>query len=301
MSQLAILIPLLWAPAGRPIPTDSLVVEDAQVTLIAEVRVPALEEGVLAQLRVAEGDLVEAGAELGRLNDDLAAMDQKVATLELDISTIRSENDVDRRFAKKSWEVAQSELTRAVSSVEAFPNSVSRTELDRLGLVAEKSRLSIEQSDRDLEVAELNKTLKQQAVRVSTKRLERRRIAAPIGGMVVQIFRKPGEWVNPGDPVARIIQMDRLRVEAFVDGRKHGAELRDCPVRLSAQLPPGDQTAHFNGHIVFVSPELHPVNGQVRVWAEVENPELRLRPGTRGELTIRALREESSPSPPVRE
>jgi multidrug efflux pump subunit AcrA (membrane-fusion protein) len=37
---------------------------------------------------------------------------------------------------------------------------------------------------------------------------------------------------------------------------------------------------------VFVSPEVDPVNGQVRVWAEVENRDGQLRPGVHGKLSI---------------
>jgi multidrug efflux pump subunit AcrA (membrane-fusion protein) len=37
---------------------------------------------------------------------------------------------------------------------------------------------------------------------------------------------------------------------------------------------------------VFVSPEVDPVNGQVRVLAEVDNPDGVLRPGLRATMTI---------------
>jgi len=42
----------------------------------------------------------------------------------------------------------------------------------------------------------------------------------------------------------------------------------------------------FAGHIVFVNPEIDPLNSQVRVWAEVENPDLKLRPGMQAALVI---------------
>jgi hypothetical protein len=42
---------------------------------------------------------------------------------------------------------------------------------------------------------------------------------------------------------------------------------------------------------VFVSPEVNPVNGQVRVWAEVENRGLLLRPGLQAALTIHLAEE----------
>jgi multidrug efflux pump subunit AcrA (membrane-fusion protein) len=40
------------------------------------------------------------------------------------------------------------------------------------------------------------------------------------------------------------------------------------------------------GEIVFVSPEINPVSGQVRVWAEVDNLQGYLKPGMRATMTV---------------
>jgi macrolide-specific efflux system membrane fusion protein len=40
------------------------------------------------------------------------------------------------------------------------------------------------------------------------------------------------------------------------------------------------------GALRFVSPEIDPVTHQVRVWAEIDNRQLRLRPGQQGQLLI---------------
>ena len=68
-----------------------------------------------------------------------------------------------------------------------------------------------------------------------------------------------------------------------------------CPVdRRRSEGPPGH--AHgaagtmprstIAGKIVFVSPEIDPVNGQVRVWAEIDNTDFKLRPGLHGSMVI---------------
>ena len=138
---------------------------------------------------------------MGRLDYQLATISERLARTEFEIARLKAENDVDRRFAKKSLEVAKSELSRSLDSVANFPKSISKTELDRLRLVVEKTDLSIEQAERDLHEASLTKSLKEQTVEVATKQLADHQIAAPISGMVVQVFRKPGEWLNKGDPV----------------------------------------------------------------------------------------------------
>jgi macrolide-specific efflux system membrane fusion protein len=85
----------------------------------------------------------------------------------------------------------------------------------------------------------------------------------------------------------RVLRVDRLRVEGFVPVKQLPGELEGRRVTLTVDLP-GKPGAIFDGSVVFVSPEVNPVNGQVRVWAEVENPKLLLRPGIRGSLAIHA-------------
>jgi macrolide-specific efflux system membrane fusion protein len=285
-AYLPVLIALVLLAGADSSQHDTLSVSDVQVTLIADVQAPARQDGVLAVLVVKEGDLVAQNAELGRLDNELASIEKRLAMIEFEISRAHADNDIDRRFAKKSLEVAKSELARSLESVTNFPKSISQTELDRLRLVVEKTDLSIEQSDRDLKEAGLTKTLKEEHVEAAAKQLNDHQITAPITGMVVQVYRQAGEWLNRGDPVVRIIRLNRLRVEAFVDGARYGADLNGCPVTFTTQLPPGNVVGTFQGKITFVSPEVQPVNGQVRIWAEVDNPQLLLRPGALGTLTI---------------
>jgi multidrug efflux pump subunit AcrA (membrane-fusion protein) len=56
-------------------------------------------------------------------------------------------------------------------------------------------------------------------------------------------------------------------------------------VRLSVDLPDAPGTV-FPGKIVFLDPEIDPVNAQVRIWAEVENTGLQLRPGMRASMKL---------------
>ena len=61
--------------------------------------------------------------------------------------------------------------------------------------------------------------------------------------------------------------------------------LHDWQVTLTVDLPtePG---AKFPGKVVFLSPEIAPVNSQISIWVEIDNADLRLRPGMRAKMTI---------------
>ena len=90
----------------------------------------------------------------------------------------------------------------------------------------------------------------------------------------------------------RIVRIDRLRVEAFLDANQVADGLLGRNVTLSVEFA-NRPRAEFAGKVVFVSPEVDPVNGQVRVWAEVENRGLLLRPGLHGSLKIEPVAEDA--------
>lgn len=284
MSSIALNI--LLALAANP---GVIRVESAQVTLIDEVSVPAKEAGALARLDVREGRLVDPGQEMGSIEADEAEMALAVARFELQMASEKATNDVDYRFAVKSSDVAKTELRRAEESIEKFPKSISPTELDRLKLTAQRAELSIEQAQRDLKLAGIQKQLKQQEVDTASLAVRRRKIVAPIGGMIVDVFHRTGEWVNPGESVVRILRLDKLRVEAYLSAKDVERKLLGREVRLRIEFA-GGKPEDFVGAVVFVSPEVEPVSGQFRVWAEVENRDQLLSPGLTGTLTIEAAK-----------
>lgn len=264
---------------------QGLTISGVFVRVIEEVEVPAVEAGLLALVAVGEGDLVKKGDLLAQIDDTTVKLDRSRAELELDIARRKADNDVDVRFAQKAFAVAQAELARAQESVAKFSKSISQSEIDRLELAAGKAELQIEQARRELDIARVTRQLKENEVAVATHQLSRRRLVSPLEGIVVQMNRQRGEWVQPGQSVLRIVRMDRLRAEGFVkvDDLPNGLRGRACELRVDL---PGQPGARFRGKITFISPEIDPVNHQVRIWAEIENDQFRLRPGLRGTLRM---------------
>jgi len=275
------------ATASGPEPIE---IPSALVKLIEQVDVPASEAGLLAAVNVREGQMVTEGGLLAQITDVEAQLDQQRAQLELAVAQKNAQNDVHVRFARKSVEVAQAELGRAQASVEKYAKSISDSEMDRLRLVVERSVLDVEQAEHEFAIARLTRQIKENECQTAREKVRRHRITAPLAGIVVQVARHGGEWVRPGDTVVRVLRLDRLRAEGFV---KLAALQRDplgYPVKLIVDLPGAgivnSGAAEFDGKVVFVNPEVDPVNAQVRVWAEVENRQLRLRPGMRARMLI---------------
>lgn len=257
------------------------------LTLIEEVDVPARQPGVLATIAAREGQTVKPGELLVAMEDVEARLHKDRAQLELTMAQMDAKNDLKVRFAGKSLEVARAELRRANESLQKYRKSISESELDTLRLNVTGGELEVEQAEKSLAIAAMNCKLKENEVQLASHRLEQCRITAPLSGMVVELKRHRGEWVEPGQPVMRIVRLDRLRAEGFVPARELAENITGRSVTLSVDLP-GRQGAQFAGKLTFVSPEINAVNGQVRVWAEIENAGLELRPGNSGVMTIQA-------------
>jgi macrolide-specific efflux system membrane fusion protein len=255
------------------------------IRLIDQVDTPAREPGVLIELKAKEGQMVCVDEVLGRVEDVEAQFNSRRAELELTIASEEAANDLPVQAADKAAEVADNDWKRAQRARAAVHNAISDSELEHRKLTAEKAVLDLEAARRKLKVASMQRDLKQNELAYSQRKLEQHQVTSPLDGMVVELYRRQGEWVEPGEKVLRIIRLDRLRAEGFVDASVAGPDwLGQQAVVTVTDAKEGEQS--YAGKIVFVSPEIDPVNGQVAVWAEVENRELSLRPGLRAKMTI---------------
>ncbi|MBW3595734.1 MAG: efflux RND transporter periplasmic adaptor subunit [Planctomycetes bacterium] len=249
-----------------------------------EIDLAARETGLLASVAVRPGAKVAEGDVLAQVEDSEARLAHAQAEAELAIATQEAENDVLTQVAEKTLAVAQTELRRNTELKAKFPDAVSQSEVDRLRLVAERSALEVQQAQHRRQIAKLNVRLKQHALEAAELALRRRKIVAPVGGVVVEVKKHAGEWVEPGVPVLRLVRIDRLRVEGYVEAALAPVDLHGAPVTLTIELP--ERKAQFPGEIVFVDPVVDPVNAQIRVWAEIDNSAGRLRPGLKGAMII---------------
>jgi macrolide-specific efflux system membrane fusion protein len=284
MIRCACFLTLVAAVALPPARAADVEVPSVLIKLIEQVEVPARQAGVLESVSVHEGQMVAAGAALAQIDDADARFAKRKAELELAGARKLAESDVKVRYARKSAEVAESELRRALESEKRLAESVSASELDQLRLVAEKTALEIEQAELEMQLARTSRELKENDVATAEHAIRQRKITAPLAGFVAEINRRQGEWVQPGQTILRILRVDRLRAEGLVDARYLRGDAGSRPVRLRVRI--GDEPVEYAGQLVFISPEIDPVSGQVRVWAEIENRDLQLRPGLQGSMVI---------------
>jgi macrolide-specific efflux system membrane fusion protein len=278
------------------------VLERCLVSLVEEAKVPAREGGVLEELLVREGNVLKRGDVIAKIDDNQPQMERRKAKAEHDQAVAKAESDVDVRYAVAAEKVAQIEFEKAAESDRKVPGSVTRVELNRLQLNEQKSELQIEQAQLEKKVSGLAAISKGVEVDAAENAIERRLIKSPLDGVVVQVFPHQGEWMQPGDPLARVVRADKLRVEAYVDSARWNPEqVRDRPVTAEVVLA-DNRREQFKGRIVFTSPIVES-GGDYRVFAEVENRQLEgtqqwlLRAGQTATLIIHS---QQPPLPPVR-
>ncbi len=264
---------------------STIVAESALLRVIDQVSVPARTVGVLSAIDVKEGQLVKQGALLARVDDTQEKLIYQRAALEYELAKESAANDIAIRVAEKSLEFSEQEYQRLKRAADGISGSVSKSELEESRVTAEQAVLEVEKARHEYKLEGLNEKLKQteQAVALHNKQIHE--IVAPVSGLVVEIMRRRGEWVEPGEDVLRIMRIDRLRAEGLIPFQEVTPDLPGSEVTITVSIP-GKPEVTATGQVVLVNPEINPVNGRVRVCAEFDNPTGRLMPGMRATMTI---------------
>src|SRR3954468_6766967 len=259
-------------------------IESVVLRLLAEAEVPAQEAGVITGVAVVEGQRVKQGELLAQIDDQVARLAAEATKAKYDIARAKATNDVRLRYAQKATDVSEAELRRSTESIEHFAKSVSQSQLDVEQLTVQKNRLEAEQARHEQEVAVLEMKREEAELNAAKAQITRRRIAAPFDGVIVQIYARKGEWAEPGQKALRIVNVDKLKAEGFIPAEDATDKVVGRSIKLVVE--PGGERNTFGGKIVFVSPEIDPITRQVRVWAEIDNRDGRLRPGQSARMVL---------------
>jgi macrolide-specific efflux system membrane fusion protein len=263
---------------------DGIVLESSLLKTIESTTLAAQLSGTLRELTVTEGDVVEVGQIIGRIDDDAVRLKLEHLRTEINIAKKKQANDINHRLAEKGKLVAINEFERAVKANALVPDTYPLNEIDRLRLMADKAALEVERAIYDQEIAELEVQLASSDYRQAYELYLRHQIKAPVEGVVTAVEKRVGEWLDPGTTLVRIVRIDRLRVEGFISATEALGNL----VGRSAlvQLIGAPESTFAQARVAFVSPDVNPVNSQVRVFLEIDNAEGVLRPGLRVTATI---------------
>lgn len=269
-----------------------------QVQPLTEVQVGAQVSGRITKVNVDFNSKVKAGDVLAEIDPTLfgAAIDQNRAQLE------SAQASVAR--AEASLATAKQRLDRAKKMVAE--GIASQADLDT-------AQGSYDVASADLSASKANIAQISAALKSSRTNLEYTRIFSPIDGVVITRSIDPGQTVAASfqAPVLFVIAQDlrKMRVLADVDEADVGKLQEGMMADVRVDAFPGEG---FKGQVSQVRYSPNSQSGVVTYAAvvEVDNPDVKLRPGMTATVTIRTAEAKGvrripnaalrfKPSPPV--
>jgi HlyD family secretion protein len=288
-------------------PITSSVPTNGRIEPIEWAEVRAEKSGAVENIMVQRGAHVAQGAALveldsGEARAELAAAQARVsqvrADLEVierggratDLSSIAGEMEREKlesaaaekdynslvRLQAKQASTAY-EVSQAKDRMDRAQAQIRSLEQRRGALVVPQERSAAEARLRDAEAA----------VSLAEERIRKSVIRAPISGTVYQFDLRPGAYLNAGDLVASIGQLDRVRVKVFVDEPDLGRVARGKPVVITWDALPGRQ---WKGMVDKTPTQIVPLGTRQvgEVLCVIDNPGNELLPGTNVNVEIAA-------------
>ena len=237
---------------------------------------------------------------LGHVDDSDAQARKLIADNELNSAQETAASDANLKAAEATIGVALAEYEGSKKIRERADQAVSEFELRRLQLTHERSVYQAATARVEYAVAQFTRGAKAAQLQAVDNEIARRIITAPLTGVVVDKYHNVGEWAQAGEPLYRIVHMDRFRVEGMVKSDKFMPEqIEGRPVKIFVKTPDG--TEEFQGTIDFVNQVVDP-SGEFLIHAEFDNPrkpngQWRVRPGLDAEILI--LLPRKRPPPPA--
>ena len=142
---------------------------------------------------------------------------------------------------------------------------------------------AISQAQLDSDAADLKNKRAQEAAQAAL--VAKKTLRAPFAGRLGITTLNPGQYLNPGDKVVTLQQLDPILVDFRLPQQALSRIAAGQPVTLSADTWPG---VTFAGHITAVNPLIDSATRNVQVEAAVDNHARQLFPGMFGHLKVDA-------------
>ncbi len=225
------------------------------------------EVGVIGEIFVEEGELVEKG-------EALLSLKNNVLEAQLETARIQSESTAAVIVAEADLEVADerySKLSKLRSSGTAHSSEVARA-------LAEKKK-----AEGQLSIANEEKKIAGFRVEEIEAQIERRFLRSPIRGVVLEINRDVAETAvatgrnNSEKPLVRVAEIERLKLVVHVPASRADqlANGKEMLVRVlqqsSLSLDRENSAIDTQGTIEFVSPVIDPSSETIRTRLVIEN------------------------------
>jgi multidrug resistance efflux pump len=267
-------------------------------TLIAEdIRwVPAVVPGRVERKLVLPGTRVTAGTVLAELSNpdvERQALEarRQLAAAESDLATLRSNLESARLTQEASVATVRNQLREAERQARAAEglaskDMVSQSELERARDNAQELRVRLGVEERRL--AFTTQSMRSQIAaqqsqlgilrtltQFQQRQIEAMQVRAGSDGVLQELSVEPGQWVNSGTTLARVVQPGRLKAVLRIPE----TQAKDLVVGLPATVD--TRNGIVKGRVVRIDPSVQ--NGSVAIDVTLEGP---LPRGARPDLSV---------------
>jgi membrane fusion protein (multidrug efflux system) len=140
-------------------------------------------------------------------------------------------------------------------------------------------------SEVQVKTAQYTRDAAKAQMELAGNRLERTRIKSPISGILDDRLIDEGELAPPGSPVARIVNLDRMKVLVNVPENQAGAVSPGGDATISVSAFPGEL---FNGKVFYVGSAVVSDNRTIPVEILLRNPGRRMKPDMIARVTMKS-------------
>ena len=268
-------------------------VQECVVRFADEVDVPAIETGRVAEVHVRANSAVVPGAPIAKLDDRTLMIRRKAAAVKLQAAEAEADDEVERKFAETALAEAEAELDLNRDIQKGVSGSITRQRMTQLRLAVERGQLEVARAIKREKQAQVELSLRQAEAAVLDDQLRNLHCDSPIAGIVLEVTRSAGEWIEKGAPIATVARIDRLHVHALLSSRQIAPiDCQDLSVSVHWNDPGSGEKRMLQGRVLSVDPQMLP-GERFRLHAEIINrtepknsSQWQLKPGTEVRMLV---------------
>jgi HlyD family secretion protein len=310
---------VVWVATKRAAPPDVDFVKVTRETLISSLStngkvepiewMPVRSEraGVVTRVLVSRGQQVTKDQPLVELDTRVASADLAKAQAAIQEAKaqeqvltqggrIAERQQIDADLARTRLDLEAAQKNYSVLQRLEAKQAATRQETDSARQLVDQLQLKIQSLEKnktalvtgtDKEIAKARLQEAQSAASVAQSNLDLSMLRAPMPGTVYDFDLKQGSYVNPGDPIAKVGRLDRVRVTVYVDEPDLGKVREGELAVITWDALPGHQ---WKGKVDKLPTQIVPLGTRQvgEVGCIIENPDRDLLPNANINADIQA-------------
>jgi HlyD family secretion protein len=238
--------------------------------------------------RIANADLAKSQAAIREAQAQQKLLDQGGPVAEqLQVDSDLSRTRLDLEVAEQNFQTLQRLVAKQAATRQELDSARQLVDQLKLRIASLEKRKAGLVSSTDLEIAKAKEQQAESAATVAQSNLDLSIIRAPMDGTVYDFDLKQGSYVNPGDAIAKVGKLDRVRVTVYVDEPDLGKVREGEPVIITWDALPGHQ---WKGQVDKLPTQIVPFGTRQvgEVGCIIQNPDRDLLPNANINADIQA-------------